>query len=123
MIRAANLAQRLANILAARGKSADFLLDCRCVDDRDGLPPRLAYWDAIKLGAEPTQAEVDAAPEAPSAALRDLQAAAAVDGVDRLQFEHLFDLENRMRAQESLAAITRAQYRTALINRWKAINP
>lgn len=45
-----------------------------------------------------------------------------VDAIDRLQFEHLFDLENRMRAQESLGAITRAQYRTALINRWKTLN-
>lgn len=55
-------------------------------------------------------------------AVLDRKAAFAVDGIDRLQFEHLFDLENRMRAQEGIAQITRAQYRTALINRWKQLN-
>lgn len=60
MIRALNLPQRLANILAARGKAADFTKDCRCIDDSDGRPPRLEYWDAVKLGPEPTQEEVDA---------------------------------------------------------------
>jgi hypothetical protein len=53
----------------------------------------------------------------------DKKAAKAIDGIDRLQFEHLFDLENRMRAREGLVAISSAQYRTALINRWKALNP
>lgn len=66
MIRAVNLPQRLANILAARGKTADFTRDVQCFDDGDGLPPRLAYWDAAKLGPEPTQAEVDAASDGPT---------------------------------------------------------
>jgi hypothetical protein len=66
MIRAANLPQRLANILAARGKTADFLKDVRCVDDSDGQMPRLAYWNAALLGPEPTQAEVDAASDQPN---------------------------------------------------------
>jgi hypothetical protein len=52
----------------------------------------------------------------------DMRAMRAIDGLDRLQFEHLFDLENRMRAQEGLGEITKVQYRNALINRWKAIN-
>lgn len=52
----------------------------------------------------------------------DARAARAVDGVDRLQFEHLFDLENRTRTLEGLSTITRVQYRNALINRWKALN-
>lgn len=37
--------------------------------------------------------------------------------MDQLQFEWLFDLENRMRAQEGVQAVTRAQVRTALRNR------
>lgn len=52
----------------------------------------------------------------------DMRAARSIDAIDRLQFEHLFDLENRMRAREGLGAITRLQYRNALINRWKALN-
>jgi len=66
VIRAANLAQRLANILAARGKTADFTRDVLCVDDSDGNPPRLAYWDEAKLGPVPTQAEVDSASDEPT---------------------------------------------------------
>jgi hypothetical protein len=56
-------------------------------------------------------------------ALKDRDAIAAIDGIDRLQFEHLFDLENRTRTIEGQPTITRAQYRQALINRWKALNP
>lgn len=52
----------------------------------------------------------------------DARAARAVDGIDRLQFEHLFDLENRMRAKEGLGQITRAQYRNALVARWKDLH-
>lgn len=48
-------------------------------------------------------------------------AAIKVDSMDLLQFEHLFDLENRMRAQEGKQAITRAVYRQALIDRWKTL--
>jgi hypothetical protein len=53
----------------------------------------------------------------------DKRAARAIDNIDRLQFEHLFDLENRTRVLELKAPITRAQYRQALINRWKELNP
>jgi len=66
MIRAANLLNRLAHILAARGKTADFTRDVLCVDDSDGQPPRLAHWDSAKLGPMPTQAEVDAASDGPT---------------------------------------------------------
>ena len=52
----------------------------------------------------------------------DKRAARAVDGIDRLQFEHLFDLENRTRVLELKAQITKAQYRDALIARWKTLN-
>lgn len=67
----------------------------------------------------------------------DRMAAIAVDAMDRLQFEHLFDLENTTRALKArfnvvspgsfppaeAAPITGPQYRAALINRWKAQNP
>lgn len=65
MIRATNLPQRLAHILATRGRIADFTRDCICTDDADGKPPRLAHWDEAKLGSTPTQVEVDAASDQP----------------------------------------------------------
>lgn len=52
----------------------------------------------------------------------DKRAIRAIDGLDRLQFEHLFNLENRMRVLEAKLPITRLQYRDALINLWKSIN-
>lgn len=54
---------------------------------------------------------------------RDQLAAQSIDAMDRLQFEHLFDLENRTRILELKTPITRAQYRQALIDRWKTLNP
>lgn len=55
--------------------------------------------------------------------LKDEDAVKAIDGIDRLQFEHLFRLENRTRALEGKLAITKAQYRDALIAEWKTLNP
>lgn len=55
-------------------------------------------------------------------ALHDADAIAAIDGIDRLQFEHLFNLENRTRVLELKTPITKAQYRDALIAKWKEIN-
>jgi hypothetical protein len=52
----------------------------------------------------------------------DKRAARAIDTLDRLQFEHLFDLENRTRVLELKPQITKAQYRDALIARWKLLN-
>ena len=60
--------------------------------------------------------DVEAA-ENPSA---DELAGIAVDRMDRLQFEVSFDHENRIRAREGKGAITRAQFRDALIARWKS---
>lgn len=54
---------------------------------------------------------------------QDKRAARAIDAMDRLQFEHLFDLENRTRILELKTPITRAQYRQALIDKWKTLNP
>lgn len=44
----------------------------------------------------------------------DARKEARLDAEDRLHFEVHFDLENRVRALEGKAAITRAQYRAAL---------
>lgn len=52
----------------------------------------------------------------------DKRAVRAIDSLDRLQFEHLFNLENRTRVLELKTQITRAQYRDALINLWKSLN-
>lgn len=54
---------------------------------------------------------------------QDKRAARAIDSIDRLQFEHLFDLENRTRILELKTPITKAQYRQALIDKWKTLNP
>jgi hypothetical protein len=68
---------------------------------------------------------------------KDTRAAACVDGVDRLQFDVLVTQENNVRALRALintllpgsftagqaAQITQAQYRSALIARYKALNP
>lgn len=52
----------------------------------------------------------------------DARASRGVDEKDRLLFEINFNQENRLRALEGKAAITRAQYRDALIAEWKRIN-
>lgn len=73
---------------------------------------------------------------------QDKRAARAVDSIDLLQFAHLFLLENEKRdikatlnqlliagglpakySAADTAQITQAQYRTALINRWKTLFP
>ena len=44
-----------------------------------------------------------------------------ITNFDRLMFEINFDQENRVRALEGKAAITRLQYRNALINVYKGL--
>ena len=51
----------------------------------------------------------------------DKRAARAIASIERLQFEHLFDLENRTRVLEAKLPITVEQYRNALIARWKVL--
>ena len=80
-----------------------------CADD---VTPETHLFNGTAFVAKP----------APPQPTPDEAAASTVDRIDRLQFEVLFDMENRMRAREGLGAVTRAQYRTALINRWKALN-
>lgn len=48
-------------------------------------------------------------------------AAEAVSGLGRLLFEVNFNQENRVRALEGKTAITRVQYRDALIAFWKGL--
>jgi hypothetical protein len=82
----------------------------------------------IQFHSEVSQAERDKvlavkAAHNPLPLSQDTRAGLAIDAVDRLQFEIAFDMENRMRAREGLSAVTKSQYRTALINRWKQLNP
>jgi hypothetical protein len=52
----------------------------------------------------------------------DSRASKNVDAKDRLWFEVNFEQENRIRALEGRSAVTKAQYRNALINAWKSFN-
>jgi len=54
-------------------------------------------------------------------AIKNFTAKMRVDGMDLLQNKVLFDHENRIRALEGAAPVTVAQFRTALINRMKAL--
>src|SRR4051812_41078662 len=77
------------------------------------VPPRptqFSTWDGLQWNTPTPAAQLD------------LRAGVAVDGTDRLWFEVNFDQENRIRALEGKAAITRAQYRNALITAWKSFN-
>jgi hypothetical protein len=71
------------------------------------------------IGGAPTLAEV----QAKLFPTQDERAQAAVDAKDRLLFEINYDQEIRLRVLEGKAAITRAQYRDALIAEWKRQNP
>lgn len=72
-----------------------------------------------------TQAELDAAAAAKAAEdtfnSPDNVAARQVDATDRLWFEVNFNQENRVRVLEGKAAITRVQYRDALIAIYRAL--
>lgn len=82
--------------------------------------PTLGALLVDALGGAPTQAEIDLVL---AGGTQDDRAAADVDTKDRLLFEINFDQENRIRAIEGKSAITRIQYRDALIARWKTLNP
>lgn len=47
-------------LLNQRGVTADEDKDFRLQDNADGAGPFIAAWDVPKLGAEPTEAELDA---------------------------------------------------------------
>jgi hypothetical protein len=86
--------------------------------------PEGTFYLQLSPEQEAARAAEEAAKTASDAAATDPdnQGAAAVDAQDRLLFEVCFDMENRMRAREGKGAITRAQYRDALIARWKQLN-
>jgi hypothetical protein len=54
---------------------------------------------------------------------QDKRAMRAIDGIDRLQFRRLFNLENRVRTLEGRVLITALAYRQDLIDEWKTLNP
>src|SRR5262245_28450439 len=90
------------------------------------------YYEGVRLHALDLEVPLRPSPEHrwegswiidSAAALLDHRATEFIDAQDRLQFEHLFDLENRVRALEGKLPITRAVYRQALIDRWKLLNP
>lgn len=58
-----------------------------------------------------------------AATIQDTKAQAFADAVDKVQFRLLFNLENRVRALEGKLALTAAQYRQAVIDQWKLVNP
>jgi hypothetical protein len=93
------------------GKQWDMPGDCESVNDER------FRW--LEQDAKPTQASLDTALAVLNSV--DGQAAVHVDKQDRLLFEINFDQENRIRVLEGRAAITRAQYRNALINAWKTL--
>lgn len=88
-----------------------------------------------RADAQATLLAFDIAPYDPPT--QDVRAALSIDSVDRLQFDVLFQHENHIRALRALintiipgsftlaqaSQITRAQFRDALIDRWKALNP
>lgn len=54
---------------------------------------------------------------------QDKRAMRFIDGIDKLQFKRLFNLENRVRTLEGRAVVTAAAYRQDLIDDWKTLNP
>lgn len=87
------------------------------VVDEAAIPADRAHRRAWRLNAG-----VIAVDDTVVQQLKNEDAVKAIDGIDRLQFEHLFRLENRTRLLEGKLAITRAQYRDALISEWKTLN-
>jgi hypothetical protein len=92
------------------------LADSACIPNDPTNLDRKAYEAWLAAGNTPL-------PDDTPIPTKDDLAAAASDAIDRLQFDVLFNQENRIRALEGKAAITRAQYRDALIARWKVLNP
>jgi hypothetical protein len=54
---------------------------------------------------------------------QDKRAMRVIDGMDKLQFRRLFNLENRVRTLEGRVLITALAYRQDLIDEWKTLNP
>ncbi len=96
--------------------------DFRLEDDGSGVV--LKYWNVAKLGAKPTLADLDLIDDAlaDGAALdREAQNTIEVSKKDRLLFEIHFDLENRIRILEGKSAITKQQYKNAIVALYKTL--
>jgi hypothetical protein len=103
-----NLYAKLLTILTGRSLTpgpGDFAL----VDQADGIGPRIASWNAGKLGARPTQLELDAVTDAQAdAALKDVQAT-DIDADLLIQAVAQLDYEER----QKLTVINGQTLRTA----------
>lgn len=73
---------------------------------------------------QPTQTEIDAVTDADMVSSElDTEAnnALSISKIERLLFEINFDQENRLRVLEGGAAITKTQYKNALVTKYKAL--
>lgn len=91
--------------------------------DRIEVDTQTGQSRTVPLTPEEEAAAIARATAEAAANTPDAEGARAVDAIDRLDFEVDFDQENRIRALELKAPITRSQYRDALIARWKVLNP
>lgn len=87
------------------------------VTDNDTDRIRFIQWS----GSEPTEAEIDAMGATYVAADENAKQDISRDRLNRVLFEINFDQEQRLRVLESQPAITKAQYRNALVNLYKSV--
>jgi hypothetical protein len=74
--------------------------------------------------SQPTQAQINAVTDQQvldSEADNDADNALSRSRKDKLIFEINFDIENRLRVLEGKSAVTKPQYKTALINQYKGL--
>lgn len=94
---------------------------CRMNEDVNGVL-QITEWTDIR--PQPTEAQIDAVADQDVLDSKiEKEAADAIDSdkVKRLLFELNFDQENRLRVLEGSGAITKLQYKNALITRYKAL--
>lgn len=103
--------------------------DGKMIESQSDSTPGTMIANAISAGYTADQVEERTVTAEEYEALKiqtrpplDERAATSVDSIDRLHFEISFDMENRMRVREGIGTLTRQQYRTGLINRWKSLN-
>jgi hypothetical protein len=99
---------RLAHAIIALRPGSKPLIDFIVEDNGNG--PTLKEGSMLN---PPTQAQINALT---GAQLDDAQAAKAINNIDALHLKIAFNHENRVRALESKAPITLAQFKTAIRN-------